>query len=134
MFSQLLWNTVWSAPGLAQNLEEADLNGWKYLQLTNFHKFEHFSTPTKITKQKKKPSGMQLTTRDTLIVSCSSNISHILTYLTLSWRRQISYRNQSTDLQSKSMYWFLYDIGLRHERVKTYGIRHKYVKLHIEYY
>ena len=31
--------------------------------------------------------------------------------LTLSRRRPLSYRNQSTD-------WFLYDNGLRHERVK----------------
>ena len=37
--------------------------------------------------------------------------------LTLSWRRPISYRNQSIDLLRKSMDWFLYDIGLRHERV-----------------
>ena len=37
--------------------------------------------------------------------------------LTLSWRRSLSYRNQSIDLQSKSMAWFLYDNGLRHERV-----------------
>ena len=33
--------------------------------------------------------------------------------LTLSWRRQLSYRNQS-DLRSKSMDWFLDDNGLRH--------------------
>ena len=39
-------------------------------------------------------------------------------HLTLSWQRPISYRNQSIDLRSKSMDWFLYDIGLRHERVK----------------
>ena len=38
--------------------------------------------------------------------------------LTLSWRRPLSYRNQSIVLQSKSMDWFLYDNGLRHERVK----------------
>ena len=38
--------------------------------------------------------------------------------LTLSWRRLLSYRNQSTDLQSKSMDWFLYDNVLRHKRVK----------------
>ena len=38
-------------------------------------------------------------------------------HLTLSWRRPLSYRNQSTDLQSKSMDWFLYDNDLRHERV-----------------
>ena len=39
-------------------------------------------------------------------------------HLYLSWRRPISYRNQSIDLLRKSMDWFLYDIGLRHERVK----------------
>ena len=38
--------------------------------------------------------------------------------LNLSWRRPLSYKNQSTDLRSKSMNWFLYDNGLRHERVK----------------
>ena len=37
--------------------------------------------------------------------------------LTLSWRRPLSYRNQSTDLLCKSMDWFLYHNGLRHERV-----------------
>ena len=36
------------------------------------------------------------------------------------WRRQLSYRNQSIDLQSKSMDWFLYDNGLRHERVNDF--------------
>ena len=38
--------------------------------------------------------------------------------LTLSWRRALSYRNQSIDLLRKSMDWFLYDNNLRHERVK----------------
>ena len=38
--------------------------------------------------------------------------------LTLSRRRPLSYRNQSIDLRSKSMDWFLYDNGLRLERVK----------------
>ena len=37
--------------------------------------------------------------------------------LTFSRRRTILYRNQSIDLQSKSMDWFLYDIGLHRERV-----------------
>ena len=39
-------------------------------------------------------------------------------HLTLSWRRPLSYRNQSIDLPNKSMDWFIYDNGLRHERVK----------------
>ena len=37
--------------------------------------------------------------------------------LTLSWQRSVSYRNQFIDLQSKSIDWFLYDKGIRHERV-----------------
>ena len=42
----------------------------------------------------------------------------MLNKLTLSRRRPISCRNQSIDLLWKSMDWFLYDIGLRRERVK----------------
>ena len=38
--------------------------------------------------------------------------------LTLSWRRLLSNRNQSIDLLRKSMDWFLYGNGPRHERVK----------------
>ena len=38
--------------------------------------------------------------------------------LTFSWRRLLSYRNQSTDLTHISVDWFLYDNDLRHERVK----------------
>ena len=44
--------------------------------------------------------------------------SHNRFYLTLLWRRPLSYRNQSIDFRHKSMDWFLYDNGLRHERVK----------------
>ena len=39
--------------------------------------------------------------------------------LTLSWRRSLSYRNQSIDLLSKSMGWLLYDRVLGHERVNV---------------
>ena len=38
-------------------------------------------------------------------------------HLTLSWRRPLSYRNQAIDLLCKSIDWFLYDNGFRHERV-----------------
>ena len=38
--------------------------------------------------------------------------------LILSWRRPLSYSNQSIDLLYKSMDWFLYDNDLVHERVK----------------
>ena len=39
--------------------------------------------------------------------------------LTLLWRRPLWYRNRSIDLLCKSMVWFLYDNGLRHEKVNT---------------
>ena len=42
--------------------------------------------------------------------------------VTLSWRRPLSYRNQSIDLRSKSLDWFLYDNGLRHERVHVFDV------------
>ena len=43
---------------------------------------------------------------------------YVLDSLTLSWRRPLSYRNQSIDLKSKSMKWFQYDKDLlRHKRV-----------------
>ena len=39
--------------------------------------------------------------------------------LSLSWRKSLSSRNHSIDLQSKPMDWFLYDSDLRHERVNS---------------
>ena len=47
---------------------------------------------------------------------------HLQYRLTLSWRRPLSYRNQSIDLKSKSMNWFLYDNSLCHERIKRFRI------------
>ena len=43
--------------------------------------------------------------------------------LILSWRRPLSYRNQSIDLLCKSMDWFLYNNSLLHERVKWDNMR-----------
>ena len=53
----------------------------------------------------------------------------IISVLTLSWRRPLSYRNQSIYLLRKSMEWFLYDNGLRHERVKNVGKANKFIFL-----
>ena len=47
----------------------------------------------------------------------------------LSRWRPLSYRNQSIDLQSKSMDWFLYDNGLRLERVNCF-VRYLYAIHH----
>ena len=41
----------------------------------------------------------------------------LMCYLTLLWGGSLSYIYQFTDLQSKSIDWFLYDRDLRHERV-----------------
>ena len=38
--------------------------------------------------------------------------------LSLSWRRPLSYKNQSIDFLRKLMDWFIYDIGHRRERLK----------------
>ena len=46
-------------------------------------------------------------------------ISGFLMFLTLSWRGPFTFRNQSIYLVCKSMDWFLYDNGLRYERVKN---------------
>ena len=51
-----------------------------------------------------------------------------LCHLTLSWRRLLSYRNQSIDLLRKSVDWFLYDNSLRYERVNLQR-RHNISKL-----
>ena len=48
--------------------------------------------------------------------------------LSLSWRRPLSYRNQSTDLRKKSMDWFLYDNDLHHEKVKLRNSGHIIVR------
>ena len=45
------------------------------------------------------------------------SLRNIITRSTLLWRRLLSYRNQSNDLFRKSIVWFLYDNGFRHERV-----------------
>ena len=57
---------------------------------------------------------------------------HILTSLTLSWRRPLSYRNQSIYLLHKSVDWFLYDNSLRHERVNGWLINSEVSYLWIE--
>ena len=47
-------------------------------------------------------------------ISCTSKM-----LLILSWRRSLSYRNQSIDWLCKSIDWFLYDRNLWHERVNA---------------
>ena len=39
--------------------------------------------------------------------------------LNLSWQGSLLYKDQSIDLQNKSMDWFLYDKRLCHERVNA---------------
>ena len=51
-------------------------------------------------------------------IGLSSLLRQETCVLTLSWWRPLLYRKQFIDLQSKPMDWFLYDNGLRHERVK----------------
>ena len=54
------------------------------------------------------------------VIKLWNRFSQLDYFLTLSWRRPLSYRNQYTDLLRKSMDWFLYDNGLRHEGVNSF--------------
>ena len=51
------------------------------------------------------------------LLFCIAGLAFTGKDLTLSRWRSLSYRNQSIDLKTKSMDWFLYDKVLRHERV-----------------
>ena len=105
---------------------------WTCLQYQDFCKFlEHVRTVMSLfgTLDKQKQSQrIQLLTSKFKVLSgvlgcflrlklatCRANPG-----FTLSWRRTLSYRNQSTDFHNKSMDWFLYDGDLHHERVKGY--------------
>ena len=46
----------------------------------------------------------------------SPKLVQMAEFVTFSWRRSLSYRNQFMDLLCKSIGWFLYDRGLRHEK------------------
>ena len=48
----------------------------------------------------------------------------VQTVLTLLWRKSLSYRNQSINLQIKSMSWFLCDRDLHQERVIKDSLRY----------
>ena len=60
----------------------------------------------------------------TILKSIEVGIRHTKLYLTLSWRRYLSHRNQSIDFQNKPMDWFLYDRDHHHDRVNH---RHNYL-------
>ena len=52
-----------------------------------------------------------------------TNLANLITTgITFSWLRSLSYRNQSIDLQSKSVDWFLHDKDLHHERVNSFWL------------
>ena len=62
-----------------------------------------------------------------------TSYSNMLCFLNLSCRRPLSYRNQSIDLRSKLMDWFLYDNSLRHERVNGRQFSTKECALYHQY-
>ena len=59
----------------------------------------------------------------TLLQSEDQVTFHVMQFilLTLSWPRPLLYRNQSIDLHSKSMDWFLYENSIRHEIVNEWS-------------
>ena len=72
--------------------------------------------------------GPFLNTLSHIKVHSSLFFSFRFVSLTLSRRKPFSYRNQSIDLQSKSMDSFLYDNGLRLERVNLFTYKHFFIK------
>ena len=74
------------------------------------------STKNIILVNNEKMTSVELEVADTLSITFSQ------TSLTVSWRRSLSYRNQSIDLLCKVMDMFLYDRDLGHERVKNLKI------------
>ena len=54
--------------------------------------------------------------------------------LNLSWVRPLLYRNQSIDLQNKSIDWCLYDKSLRHERVNAMLLACIHWDIFLDYY
>ena len=86
------------------------------IRITNFNNKDEFVSVTKHMKGRESKITIHPVIKNSkeMTANCS---------LTLSRRRPLSYRNQSIDLWSKLMDWFLYDNGLRLERVK--GIRHQ---------
>ena len=55
-----------------------------------------------------------------MLLSGVSKLDTDMRWLALSYWRLLSYRNQSMDLQSESMDWFLYDRNLRNERINPF--------------
>ena len=68
----------------------------------------------------------------TIMYSINSwSVVSLISLLTLLWRRPLSYGNQSIELLRKSMDWFLYDNGLRHERFNGNEIKTIYIKMNL---
>ena len=70
-------------------------------------------------KRKKDPTELKYN-KYLLELHCSFVVKGDLTLLC---RKPLSYKNQSIDLESKSIDWFLYDTNLSHERVKMSSFR-----------
>ena len=87
---------------------DADFCIWVPMEIAN--RFSHFKCNCLLCNTKYLRNGLIF------------RIHFFVRQLTLSWRRSLSYRNQSNDLLRKSMDWFLYDNGLRHERLKYHDL------------
>ena len=77
-----------------------------FITLTFLYAYSKLESFTIIFRWKKQHNAVQWTLTFEIINSILTHMEK----LTLSWRRPLSYRN---------MGWFLYDNGLRHERVKV---------------
>ena len=133
--------------GKLENKTRTSLGNEQLLQYSNFYficacKILNFSFALLIVHLLKRPTNLSHFPNKTLVfhrklkqlleifreLSSLFRLKFKTFDLTHSWRRPLSCRNQSIDLQSKSIDWFLYDNGLRHQRVK--GATKSYFMLH----
>ena len=101
--------------------------------LVGLYLLENISKLEQITFEKRKLLDKIFSRMNNIRVLCQTvtNLSfsecsrHLFSVeaLTLSWRRSLSYRNQSIHLLCKSMDWFLYDRDLCHEIVKAWRLK-----------
>ena len=93
---------------------------WLIFEFIHFHSFLFsYYTFSFLKKRKKDPTELKYN-KYLLELHCSFVVKGDLTLLC---RKPLSYKNQSIDLESKSIDWFLYDTNLSHERVKMSSFR-----------
>ena len=100
---------------LQENLSEA------YSELRQILQMKFFAKSKKVVSyfRKKDPVFFDRVLNTPLNIRSKCLLDAFITLHNSFMTETLLYRNHSIDMQSKSMYWFLYDKDLRHERAKA---------------